>query len=370
MKRVKCVTLLVTRRCNLRCSYCYVREYQGGEMALETARQIVQNVMREASEGYDLVEFTFLGGEPFCAFPVVKALSEWMWAQEWPRPYLLTAATNGTLIRGEVKQWLEENHHRFYPTLSYDGGDSQNASRSGSGSQIDLAYFRKNWPGLPVKMTISEKNVSHLAQDMIALWEQGIGVNDTFAGGEPAWSEASLEELGKQLDRLCTYSLTHEVPRQSGLLTMDLRRALWKEESGVFQCGAGKERVTYDYDGKQYLCHLLSPLVLDGKQMAALAQACTPEPEKACLTCPLNGVCPTCDGNSFRLYGCLGKRDTGLCEVVKCQVYYACRYQTKGILAKKERSREDMQTLAAVQKLLEDPAWLPAPIRKAGIAGI
>ena len=70
MERLKQVTLLLTRACNLRCSYCYVRTYSGGEMTLETAKGIVRDVFARDLSGYDGVEFIFLGGEPFCAFPL------------------------------------------------------------------------------------------------------------------------------------------------------------------------------------------------------------------------------------------------------------------------------------------------------------
>jgi len=170
MKPFKQVTLLVTRACNLRCSYCYVRDYTGGEMTLETAQDIVRRVFSADLSGYDGVEFTFLGGEPFCNFPLIRALSHWMWEREWPKEYILSAVTNGTLIRGEVRQWLEENRHRFFLSLSYDGSeDSQNENRSGSAEGIDLDFFHRNWPDQPLKMTVSEETAPRLAGGLLPM---------------------------------------------------------------------------------------------------------------------------------------------------------------------------------------------------------
>lgn len=362
MGRIKQVTLLITRNCNLRCSYCYVREYSGGEMTLETAKDIVNEVFAEDLSEYDAVEFTFLGGEPFCAFPLLKDLSEWIWSRAWPKAYRLTAVTNGTLLRGEIKQWLEENSKRFYLSLSYDGeGESQNVNRSQSDHMIVLEYFHRLWPELPVKMTITENSVKHLADDIIQLRKRGIPVNDTFAGGAPIWKKESLIELGRQLQKLCNYEL--ECPdsqRHSDLLSIDLRGILWKEAPAPFACGAGKDRVTYDHTGARYACHLLSGLVLNDEQMEQLRNGTVErKPMERCESCILNAICPTCEGNAFRLYQCFGRREESLCDLFRYQVYYACRYQAKRILRKPEINEGDKLTLAAIKKLMQDVRWFP-----------
>ena len=60
-------------------------------------------------------------------------------------------------------------------------------------------------------MTITEANVAHMAEDILRLRNRGIPVNDTFAGGVPVWGEASLAELGRQLQKLCSYELERPV---------------------------------------------------------------------------------------------------------------------------------------------------------------
>lgn len=354
MKRVKQVTLLVTRRCNLRCSYCYVRDYRGGDMELETAQRIVSRVFREELEGYDCVEFTFLGGEPFLAFPLLRSLSEWMWARRWPVEYLLSTVTNGTVLSAEMREWLCENRHRFFVSLSYDGSKaSQDRNRDYSGGKIDLAFFHENWPHIPVKMTITEDSAGSMAGDIISLREQGIAVNDTFAGGVPPWSEASLKILDEQLERLCTYELSHENVQEDSLLAIDLLPVLFEEAKKPFFCGAGSARVTYDFDGRRYPCHLLSPLVLHEEEVALAEQAQeAPQECVSCETCPLDAICPACEGNSFRLYRCFHRREASVCGLFRHQVRYACRYQAKRILSKSEISRREQLTLAAIHRIL------------------
>lgn len=365
MERLKQVTLLLTRACNLRCSYCYVRTYSGGEMTLETANGIVRDVFARDLSGYDGVEFIFLGGEPFCAFPLLRELSEWIWSGTWPKPYFLSAVTNGTLLRGEIRAWLTEHREKFSLTLSYDGeGQSQNTNRSQSDDMIDLEYFHRLWPEVPVKMTITEANVAHMAEDILRLRNRGIPVNDTFAGGVPVWGEASLAELGRQLQKLCSYELERpDTERRSDLLSIDLRGVLRGGAPGPFACGAGESRVTYTHSGERCACHLLSDLVLDSGALERLKGGAVERvPMEGCGSCPLDPICPTCEGNSFRLYGCFGRREESQCALFRRQVYYACRYQAKRILRRGVCGERDRMTLAAVKKLMGDRRWFPAEV--------
>lgn len=357
MEKVKLITLLATHGCNLRCKYCYVRDFSGGDMTAETAKATVRHVFETLESEYTAVEFTFLGGEPFRNFPLVKEISEWMWQQEWPVPFILSAVTNGTLITGEVREWLAANKDRFFPSLSYDGEHAQGANRTHRG--IDPDFFLAHWPKSPVKMTVTAENAATFASDAIALRKRGILVNDTFAGGGSPWPGEALAALSRQLQLLCDAQLAGGLPGESDLLAIDLRPALDGRSPLPFACGGGKSRLTYDIDGKCYPCHLLSPLVMTGEQLAVLSGEVPRIPKAECATCPLDPVCPTCEGNSFRLYGCFGRREDSLCEPFKRQAFYACRYQAKRILRKAEPAVEDRKTLAAIRALLKDPSWVP-----------
>ena len=351
MERLRIVTLLLTHRCNLRCSYCYVRDYSGGDMPLETAKEIVRESFRECAGKYDILELTFLGGEPFMAFPVLRDLAEWIWSSDWPIPYRLTAVTNGTLLTGEARAWLEKNRHRIAPALSFDGEEAQNRSRSGSLERVDLDWYHSLWPDLRVKMTVAEQNVGSLFRDITGLWERGIPVNDTFAGGIAPWSEESLLELDRQLAMLTDYMLEKKPPFVSNILSIDLTPVLSPGEPRAFTCGAGESRVTYDFDGRRYPCHLLSPLVLTEDRCAAAKKAPLSGSAK-CAACPLDPVCPRCDGNSFRFFGCFGMREKAACELFKRQVFHACRYQIRSAASREERADRDRLTAAAVKKII------------------
>ncbi|MBR5110047.1 MAG: 4Fe-4S cluster-binding domain-containing protein [Clostridia bacterium] len=353
--RVKLVNLLMTRACNLRCAYCYVRHGFHDAMTEETAHQAIQDAFARDADDFDRIEFAFLGGEPFLAFPVLKAVCEWMWSREWPKPYCLSASTNGTVITGEIREWLARNHHRFFISLSYDGGkDTQNENRSGSAEKIDLMFFQKYWPQVPLKLTADEQTVDHLARDVMDLKERGFLVNDTFADGVPPWEEDSLRRLDGQLARLCAYDLAHPGQAPSRLLNIDLSSVLSNVPKDSFCCGAGHSQVTYDWEGSRHPCHLLSPLVLSPEEMEQFRREWH-APKKTltgCQGCPLDSICPACGGNAFRMHHTCWRREAKTCALFLHQLYYACVFQMKRLLADDQRTGKDFLAYAAVCKIM------------------
>jgi len=110
-------------------------------MSLDIANKgIVSTFERAVSENIEYVEILFHGGEPFMAYKRIREICEWLWAREWPVNYICYATTNGTLIHGEIKEWLLKNKHRFCLGLSLDGTrDMHNRNRSNSYEKIDIA---------------------------------------------------------------------------------------------------------------------------------------------------------------------------------------------------------------------------------------
>lgn len=354
---IKIITLILTQECNLRCKYCYVKYESNHVMLFETARKIILQEMFTTECNTKLV-ISFLGGEPFCAFDRLKEICEWVWSRKWNVSYIFNAVTNGTLITPEIRKWLVNNHHRFYLTLSYDGEiGAQNKNRCKSSSAIDLDFFHKYWPQIPIKMTITEDNICNLYDNIVALHQKGILVNDTFADNTDVWSSDSLEILDQQLLNLSLYYLDYPETKPSDLLNIDLTLILITTKKQLFACGAGKDKITYDIDGKQYSCHLLSPLALNKSQFEMLEKSLNnPEKSDQCSHCILDPVCPFCPGMSFISKHTCWLREDKNCSLFKHQVFYACYFQLKNILAKKicgqELDEHDKLTYLVIKYLL------------------
>lgn len=121
IKRCTC-TLYMTEACNLNCVYCYEHKKGTAIMPMNIAQEGIRSTFERAiRDNIEYVEILFHGGEPFLAFERIKEICDWIWTQEWPVKYICYATTNGTLIHGEIRNWLLENKDRFILGLSLDG---------------------------------------------------------------------------------------------------------------------------------------------------------------------------------------------------------------------------------------------------------
>ena len=137
------VTITLTEACNLNCTYCYENHKSKNKISLDTAKKIIYKEMTE-NNGFDEVEFDLFGGEPFLEFELIKEIEKYFHHIVSDKRYVIFATTNGTLVHGEVQQWLIEHSEVFACGLSYDGTpDMQNINRSNSANMVDLDFFAK-----------------------------------------------------------------------------------------------------------------------------------------------------------------------------------------------------------------------------------
>lgn len=139
----KSIMLLVTYKCNLRCTYCYEPKKLDFKMSTAKAMDIISQQLNLLDDAVDTFEIQFMGGEPLLEFPLIKEVSEWVWDMNIQnRKIILFAPTNGTLLNTEMKHWFSRNKDRITLGLSFDGDMiMQNINRSDSFKNVDLRYF-------------------------------------------------------------------------------------------------------------------------------------------------------------------------------------------------------------------------------------
>lgn len=345
---------MMTYRCNLDCKYCYIHTKRDRHMTLEMAQSILEPFLQK-KQGE--LQVTFMGGETLLAMDVIKPLVEWVESQHWGRTYRFLGATNGTLLNDNLKEWLSEHKHILTLGLSYDG--LPNAQRSNRGNDtIDLEFFIQTWPQQPLQMTVTAYTVNQMADGVIYLLEKGAKVHPNVAYERVEWPQAKIVEYAKQLDKLIEYYRTHE---DKPLITQlihnlsEYAHAL-KHPAPQFQiCGAGNGFQVFDTDGRSYPCHILSPLVLEGRQLqeiqGGLFSKTKDFSDSDCSSCPFASSCPTCLGCNYVHRGQLQKRDKTHCLIMKKEVKAFIKKEVIRLKEKKQLTAADATVVDAIREL-------------------
>jgi len=161
------LTLQVTHRCNLRCSYC---TYGGGyenqrihgekEMLLSTMKKAIDFAMARSRE-VNVFTIGFYGGEPLLEIDKIRQCVEYIKETYDGREVMYTVTTNGTLLNDQIIRFLSKNN--FHLAISLDGSkEMHNKNRvyiNGQGSFDDIM---KNMNYIKEKYSNFFKNISFL----------------------------------------------------------------------------------------------------------------------------------------------------------------------------------------------------------------
>ena len=153
------LVLMLTRRCNLACAYCYARAgSSGAEMSPELARRAIHRLRRD--HGRLTVELT--GGEPLLNFGLVQELV-CGYAGE-PNPPRFALQTNALLLDRAKLGFLVE--HGVGLGISLDGAPETNDLTRGGGAAVLKALRRLDAAGAGVNLTvvITRHNIARLPE--------------------------------------------------------------------------------------------------------------------------------------------------------------------------------------------------------------
>ncbi|WP_242855675.1 radical SAM protein [Ruminiclostridium josui] len=126
--RVQFLILQVTQSCNLRCDYCTYsgsynnRVHTGKNMSWELAKKSIDYLYTHSNE-IEKVRISFYGGEPLLRFDLIKKCVEYVKETYPDRITNYGITTNGTLLSGEIAEFLINNH--FSITISLDGSKKE-----------------------------------------------------------------------------------------------------------------------------------------------------------------------------------------------------------------------------------------------------
>lgn len=348
------VGLLLTHRCNLNCVYCYVSNKRNIDMTFTRAVEILTPLLKKSA---GTLQIMLMGGEPLLAFDVIVSLIEWLESHSWDRQYFVFASTNGTLLNDRMKSWFKTHSSVIALGLSFDGIPTVQKSNRGC-DKIDLDFFRETWPLQRVQMTITSDSVDRMAEGVIYLLEKGFKVHPNVAYQEDEWPLERVYEYGSQLNKLIYYYFSHPSKPLIKQFIHDINEYAHNvdyppEWKGA--CGAGCGFSVYDSEGKQYPCHLLSPLVSNEDQIDRIKQF-TKEDFSNCLSveckiCPFVNSCSTCVGSNYIYRKNLSQRDKTHCLIMKLEVKAFVKMAFLRLSNKSRISSSDAVEIDSIKKL-------------------
>jgi uncharacterized protein len=339
-KRYRTLSLVITKKCNLKCSYCYEKHNlrDSGIMDLNVAKKAITNFMKIVDEG-DIVIIELFGGEPLLGYSRIEKIIEWFQEKEWKNRYFFLIATNGTLLNNKMKEFFARHSKYVRLGLSIDGNrKAHNISRDNSYDLIypHIEFIKKNWPDQPSKMTICAETIPYVADSIIELEEMGIYFTANLPQ-ENIWENPNnkkrlLKIYEDQLKLLVDYYVENShlypvypilgiLPTYLGIPELKLNE---KKDCLRF-CGAGHEMMVVDVDGSIYPCHRFLPWV-SGKSgpIEPVNRQTSWKPDE-CNNCKIVNSCPTCAGYNWEVNGNTGIRTTYHCESHKLEVLAAAK---------------------------------------------
>lgn len=361
--QIRKIVLIVTQFCNLDCVYCYEKFKSPQNMSFDTAKQIVDSEIKAYGNHYKLT-IEFFGGEPFMNFPLIKQVFNYVQDVYKNNNIRFCTTTNGTMLVGEIREFLSINKDIFECSLSLDGTEKMhNLNRcypngQGSYNSINTDFFLENYREPRAKMTISKETLPYLFEGVVYVESLGFVPICDLASGADYWDIACIEILHKQLQLLVDYYSQNSNSPICRMLDYNFLRIFIPQNAPFKYCGAGKNMVTYDVDGTWYPCMALAP-VSQGKEAVRFANEnfstfCFDD-GNPCKMCKLLRLCRNCYAVNYNQTGDT-QRQTGLqCLINRMTISAGVKIQFNRITRKYhssvEISHEDQMVLEALLRV-------------------
>lgn len=270
----RAISLAISQKCNLGCTYCYA---EGGDfggpaqlMSGETATEAVKTLI-DATPAGEAVTIAFLGGEPLANRVVLRAATEFAasHAKERGVGVGFSITTNGTLVTPADGEFFER--HAFAVSVSLDGiGDVHDRQRSFKGGRGSYAKIVERITPLlemqermqiSARVTITPQNlrVRETLDGLIGLGFHSVGLSPMLSsptGVAEMDSDALTELLRQMID--CGEAFERHLYSGKRYPFANMVSALREIHKGThrpYPCGAGGPYLGVSADGDLFACH-------------------------------------------------------------------------------------------------------------------
>lgn len=304
------LTICVTQRCNLRCSYCYVGKREA-TMSYDIASRVVDWIYAHAIPE-EPIDVGIFGGEPLIELPTVKMVTELVegHAAFDPPRVTLTVVSNGTVFSDEIATFLTA--HGINYCMSCDGPpevqDRFRRFEDGSPSSDVVARNARAalaaFGSVPVNAVYRPETFRDLPEVVDYLSSLGfrhIYLNPDFSA---PWSARDADELPALYAAVASRYVEHYLAGDphfvsfiDGKLAVLLRGGYLPME----RCRMGKGELAFTPDGGIYPCERLIGCgtdgthrlgdVFSGLRVSSCPARADAGPTRECVECGLREFC-------------------------------------------------------------------------------
>jgi uncharacterized protein len=248
--------LLLTKRCNLACSYCFQSgAHRAHDMASDIAKKAI-DLLFDYGRVPGPLSVVFFGGEPSMAASTLRRTLEYAseLAEARSRALRFAMTTNGTLLTRDIARYLALR--RVRTLVSIDGlkrtHDSHRRYYTGASSYesviVGIRILQDEGVEYGVRLTITPSNVDVLADDLNGLLQ--IGITSYMLGvcsGVP-WSNQAMDKLLAQLETL------YSVAADGTITLLEFDEPGQPGQAALYGCGAGRGVIAVSTTGELWCC--------------------------------------------------------------------------------------------------------------------
>lgn len=359
--RVKNITFIVTKDCQLACKYCYLVGKNSKEiMTWEVAKQAIDYILnREQDFREEKVIWDFIGGEPFLEIDLIDKICDYLKIEmyrrnhHWFNSYKLSFSTNGINYHTKkVQDFIKKNHAHLSIGITIDGTQRKHdlnriwknygfEEERGSYNDVvkNIPLWLSQFPNGGTKVTISSADIPYICESVIHLYSLGIhevNINCVF---EDVWKDGDDILFEEQLIRLADaiidggyyndYACSFFSERIGKPLDEKLDNQNW--------CGAG-QMLSIDSAGNFYPCTRFAQYSLRNKKAwiignvkdgidknklrPFLALDRCMQSLQDCINCEVANGCAWCQGENYDAADTptIYQRATAICKMHKARV--------------------------------------------------
>lgn len=247
--------LFTTDRCNLNCSYCYVKQ-DGNDMNADVFNKVIDLV-----DDNDTI--SLFGGEPSIANNILLFIDKLKEKKEKPS---ITFFSNAITYNEVLYKNLLSLENEILIQFSYDGELQSSVSSSKhdtvlkniSKCLLDISTIDKyNNKRLHIQTTVTPDNLSGILYTAKTLHEIGVknmAISPVIEGVQ--WTNELIDKFNLIMDTMCESVI--DSYRNNDPITYYPLTIQRMNNMGQTTCGAGKDLFSISTNGDIYICHRYS----------------------------------------------------------------------------------------------------------------